>query len=468
MDGAIVRRAAAVQQPGEQITWSWIGRIAMSVSFPRFAVLTLAALLGLVVAETFAQQRSGTPASNAGNSQAPAIARPQIRPWYATNFTPENVAAAQFARNASMVGAGLSAIPPYALGYNPYPSAISTGPVVAPLAPYALTTTPSYNPYATSGSLSTTPGGYGGYSMSTVPYGSWGAPYYNYGNQDPYGSYLQGLASVTSATGQYYQQITQARITREQARQMAIDTHRKQIEFEMWYETVRPTAPKLIAQQAATNLDEARNYASATKIWSGDALNQLFNSILRTGKLNRGPSIALEEDTLHHINLTAAAGGNAGLLKNGASLQWPLVLTDQRFGETPTKLGLKLKDAVAQLKELKKVEPTTLRDADALFKELTDKLNDSADDLTAQQFIEARRYLNQVGQAIRALKDPKAANYFNRTWNARGKTVAELVDFMDKEGLVFAPATSGDEAAYRALYNGLRSFEAGLQGAQNR
>jgi hypothetical protein len=434
------------------------------------AALTLAALLGLGVAETFAQRRPPIrrPFPGPNTYIAPPIAQVQIKPWFATNFTPASVAASQFAYNASLIGAGLSAIPPYAFGYNPYPSVLSTGPVVAPL-PYALSTTAGLNPYATVGSLSTTPGGYGGYSMSTTPYGGYGSPGYGgYGYQDPYGSYLQGLASLTSAEGQYYQQITRARITREQARQMMIDTNRKRIEFEMWYETVRPTTPRLLAQQAATNLDEARNFATSAKIWSGDALNQLRNSINRTGKLNRGPSIALDEDTLNHINLTAAAGGNAGLLKNGADLNWPLVLTQQPFDETRKRLTLKLKDAVAQLKELKKVEPSTLKDADALYKTLVDMFNDSADDLTAQQFIEARRYLNQVGQAIRALKDPKAANYFNRTWNARGKTVAELVDFMDREGLVFAPATSGDEAAYRALYNGLRSFEAGLQTAQNK
>jgi hypothetical protein len=449
-----------------------IGRVAMSVSLPRIAVLSLAALLGFGVTETFAQRMGLAPGQQppTGTQIArpvfyPPFLRPQIKPFFATQFTPQSVAASQFAYNASLVGAGLSAIPPYAFGYPP----LGGGPIVAP-SPYGISTVGGYNPYgAGTGALSTSP--YGGYSLSTTPYGSYGSPYsnYGYGYQDPFGSVLQGLASVTAATGQYYQQIQQARITREQSRQMALDTQRKQIEFEMWYESVRPTAPKLIAKENETNLDEARNYPSATKIWSGDALNQLLRAAIKSGRLNRGPNVPLEEDNLKHINLTdRSSRGNVGLLKDGGKLQWPLVLKEAQFDETTTKLGLEIQNAVQHLKEKQPVPVATLRDADTLFKTLTDKLNDSADDMSPAQYIEAKRYLNQVGNAIRALKDPKAGNFFNNTWNAKGKTVAELVDHMNREGLEFAPATSGDEAAYRSLYNALRSFESGIQASQNR
>jgi hypothetical protein len=251
---------------------------------------------------------------------------------------------------------------------------------------------------------------------------------------------------------------------------MALETQRKEIEFEIWRERVRPTAPKLIALENQTNLDEARNYASPTRIWSGEALNQLLQSILKADRLSRARSSELQEDVLKHINLTdKASRGNVGLLKpladreKRAELPWPDVLRDGPFSETSKELEVKLRNAVDQLKDLRKVEPRVLRDADALFKILTDKLNTSADDLSPAQYIEAKRFLNQVGQAIRGLKSPRAANYFTDLWKARGKNVAEVVENMRKEGLVFAPATSGDEAAYNALYVALRNFESGLQ-----
>jgi len=110
------------------------------------------------------------------------------------------------------------------------------------------------------------------------------------------------------------------------------------------------------------------------------------------------------------------------------------------------------------------VPQALLKDIRGDFKALNDKLNESADELSPSQYIEARRFLNQLSAAIKALSDPKVANYFNNTWNARGSNVAELVSHMTKQGLTFAPAAPGDEAAYRAVYDALRTFEAGLPG----
>jgi hypothetical protein len=442
----------------------------MTISLSRIAILALAGLVGVV--ELFAQRAEGQinrpppgfmgPRFNLANVARPAPI--QLLPFQA--YTPSGVAARQFAFNAAVVGAGMSNIPPYAFGF---PSPLLSAGGVAPISPFALSTFAG-NPYATSATLSTSPyGSSSGYGLSTSGGGYGGGYGSGYGYQDPTGAALQGIASVTAATGQYYNQIQRARLLREQSRQAAIETQRKQIEFDLWYDTVRPTAPKLIRKQQENELDEARNYASSTRVWSGEALNQLLRSVVRSGKLNRGPNIGLEEDTLKHINLTdKSSRGNVGLLKDGVKLHWPQVLRGEDFEKPAKELEVTLRNAVEQIKELKKVSTTTLNDADALYKQLTNRLNDSADDLSPAEYIEARRYLNQVGQAVRALKDPKAANYFNNTWNAKGKTVAELVDHLRKEGLEFAPATSGDEAAYTALYNALRNFETGMQGSRNK
>ena len=51
-----------------------------------------------------------------------------------------------------------------------------------------------------------------------------------------------------------------------------------------------------------------------------------------------------------------------------------------------------------------------MKDIKGDFKALTDRLSESADELSPSQYIEARRFLNQLGAAIRALSDPKVAN----------------------------------------------------------
>jgi hypothetical protein len=55
----------------------------------------------------------------------------------------------QYAYNTAVMGRALSTIPPYYLGYNPYPQVINYGPLYGGYNPY-LTGTLGYNPYLTS------------------------------------------------------------------------------------------------------------------------------------------------------------------------------------------------------------------------------------------------------------------------------------------------------------------------------
>jgi hypothetical protein len=93
---------------------------------------------------------------------------------------------------------------------------------------------------------------------------------------------------------------------------------------------------------------------------------------------------------------------------------------------------------------------------------MTQTLRNSVGEMSPTDYIGAQRYLTQLGQAVTALADPKVANYFNKNYSARGKNVAELVKFLSDNGLVFAPAVPGDEPAYRAMYDALAAYDAGM------
>jgi len=442
----------------------------MSRSLRWLAALGLASLT-LVGAPVNARQRLGftgafsprEPTFSANVNRNPFIAPGLTLQQGAFNTAVIGGTQAQLLRSVGLTGPNLSNVLA-AQALSPY----SGGPA---LAPYALSTGAGYNPYLGGGgaaALSASPYG-SGYSMSTAgasytPYGGGGA--YGGGYLDPTGAALQGLSSYVDASGKYWINIGQARLIREESRRSAIDTARKQIEFEQWWDRVRPTAPKMREQERITDLDRARKDPPKTEIWSAQALNTLLNSIKSTGKLNRGPNLELPDETLQHINLTdSAARGNVGMLKEASKLSWPLSLQEPQFDKARKHLSRNLVSAVAMLKEKEPIELATLKDINSDFKTLNDTLNSSADDLSPAQYIEAKRFLNQLKSAIKALSDPKAANYFNNTWNAKGKNVAELVDHLTKEGLEFAPAAPGDEAAYNALYNNLRAFEAGVQSA---
>jgi hypothetical protein len=409
----------------------------------------------------------------------------------------------QAAFNFGTVASAYGSVKPFLYGFNPFIAGAKTivnpggggyGPFNSPFGGYGgysplLSTGGSsspaialggygggYNPYLGGGStLSTSPYG-GGYSLSTT--GSPGnsstySPYNSYGG---YGGYqiptaaanLQSVASLTSATGGYWVNIGQARLLREQSRQAALETARKQVEFERWYESMKLKAPEMRARELATDLERARNNPPALDIWSARSLNELLRSVQNAGKgaLRRGPTISLDEDILRQINVTADRGttGSIAMLKGDGNLNWPEPLTEKQFDDVRKKLDRNLRLAVATLKAKDQITPSTLRDINGDFRALTTLVNESANDLSPGQYIEAKRYLNQLAQAIKSLSNPRAANYFNNVWIAKGKTVAELMDHMTREGLTFAPSAPGEEAAYSSLYQSLRSFEAGIQG----
>jgi hypothetical protein len=103
-----------------------------------------------------------------------------------------------------------------------------------------------------------------------------------------------------------------------------------------------------------------------------------------------------------------------------------------------------------------------LKDIRAELSRLNAVLVATVGDLSPSQYVQARRYLHHVEDALKALENPSVAYYFNGSWVARCKTVAELVQYMLDRGLVFAPAVAGDDDAYQALYRALQALAAGL------
>jgi len=99
-------------------------------------------------------------------------------------------------------------------------------------------------------------------------------------------------------------------------------------------------------------------------------------------------------------------------------------------------------------------------------KSLDDLLDKKIGDLTMSQFMEAKRYTAYLAEGIRTLGEPDVQNYFNRKYEARGKTVPDLIDYMNKEGLVFVNSIPGSEAPYRTLYTFLAAYEDAVASGQ--
>src|SRR5439155_27314461 len=91
-----------------------------------------------------------------------------------------------------------------------------------------------------------------------------------------------------------------------------------------------------------------------------------------------------------------------------------------------------------------------------------DKLTGRIRDVSPDDYIQAKHYLQDLKGALKILKRPDVAKHINNEYAVNAKTVNELVKNMNSVGVRFAKARDGEEWAYNALYRALLSYDLGL------
>jgi hypothetical protein len=387
----------------------------------------------------------------------PTLTRPPSGADGKNGPAPPSATAPVVPPNTAVLGKGPANIPP-PTGYDPYAGrVVSTAPAVAPIG-YAPPPAMSAAPYT----MSTAP-------APTIPYGTPGAPYsmpYGYGGRGRgynYGAALQGVASATAATGQYWQDIEQARITREQANQAHLDTRKKQIEAELWYESIKPTAPSMAAAQRKADLEWARDDAPRTEIWSGRTLNVLLQSILRSPAPLSGPNIALEPATMRGLNLKdQSTRGSLAMTKDDGKIIWTETLQDAPFDAVRNHFTTGFAAATRSVLEGEAPGRSTIKELRNDLKGMRDKLDDMVGEIPPGRYTESSRLLRQLNETVDGLANPRLVKSASASWKANVHTVRDLVGHCIKNGVEFGPALDGDEAAYTTAYYAIRAYERGV------
>jgi tRNA A-37 threonylcarbamoyl transferase component Bud32 len=274
---------------------------------------------------------------------------------------------------------------------------------------------------------------------------------------------LGAAADAIKSSGRFAVQQQQAVMVREQVQAERIANRRKMLD-EYLYE--RDQLPTPEDERERTRNPESRRALgdpSLVEIWSGQALNDLLFRLVRSAPRMPPPSVPsgepLDPNVLKRINVAGAKhGGNVGLLKNGGRLNWPPALSGADLKEERERISSLAADAVKAAGSNKRVDADRLRRMSADIDGLQKQLVRDVAELAPAQYIEAKRFLNQLKDALTILDQPDAASFLNGKYAARGKTVAELVKNMREYGLKFAPAVPGDEAAYVALYRSLAAY----------
>jgi hypothetical protein len=355
------------------------------------------------------------------------------------------------------------------VGFNPgVPSAINPGAAAAFNPALASPTNPLASAAYSGALLSGQANPYAGSTTNGLSNG-YGSGYGSYYESD-IGAFLRGTAETVNSQGKWMVSLQQASLLKEQVRQAALETRRKQVEQ---YNSERQQTPTFAqARDSSSNQQLLRslNNPPESEVFSGQALNDLLADIAKTDQpAARGPAATIDKEVLRHINLTSGRGtATAALLKNDGRLTWPLAL----LGEG-AKADRELIDSLARaaMRQAQNggVDAGTLGQLDVASHRLRQKLTAEVADLSPRQYIDASRFIGQLDDAIRVLGRPDAGDYVSRNTSAEGKDVAELVRNMTGKGMRFAPATPGDEPTYLALHRALVIYDgAGSQVASDR
>jgi len=279
------------------------------------------------------------------------------------------------------------------------------------------------------------------------------------------GDILRGAASAMDASSRNLTATQDARIRREQWQQARLETRRKMLDEYYYEQSLIPPLSQRLEDERQERVRQARNLAPMTEIISGSALNELLKDIQKVQSQRglTGTFVPLETELLSRISLTgvASAGGNNNFFPADGRLQWPLALQDDRF-EAKTK---EIDGTVAELVKQAQggqVQGKTYKKLRTQLDALRGEVRVAIEDMTPTENVQARRFVDQLTQAAKTFEDPNVANFFNGKWSAQGNSIGELVDFMTKNGLRFAPAAPGNEQFYNALYQGIVQYHTGL------
>jgi hypothetical protein len=284
-------------------------------------------------------------------------------------------------------------------------------------------------------------------------------PYNPYAAPSIYPNYLSGAADVIDSQGQMMMSQQQAFLTKEQVRSAKIDNRRKALDESLYERAVTPTTEDDRERQRIENVRRSRNDPPLTEIWSARALNDLLGAIQKQqAQRVQGPAIPLDGQMLQRINMTGGRSDSSlALIRNGGRLHWPLGLAGDEFEASRKELDA-LSARAFQDAQNGAVGPDTILKMTKAIDSVSRELRKNVADIPPNDYIAAKRFVNDMNGTIRSLQDPNLSNFAAPKWSESGTTVADMTQQMTRQGLRFAPSVPGDESAYVALHRAMVAY----------
>lgn len=294
-------------------------------------------------------------------------------------------------------------------------------------------------------------------------FGGWGSVYPN-GPGFNAGAALAGSADVTRAYGDVVVSQESARILAEQAKQAKIETKKKAFDQMLYEKANTPTYFETLSKENANILARRMNFPAQVEITDGTTLNTmlpLLQSLATEGAM--GPPIPISQAVVDQLNISTSIKGSVGLLRDGGRVDWPLGLQ----GKNQEKLD-KLLPQAYQGAATGKLTPKLMKEVRSEMSAMRETLRVqvSKDEIDTGTYFTAIQFYNSLSASIDALGRPDARRQLSGALSPKARNVQELVEFVSGNGLKFAPATPGNEAAYQVAHDAFVRYARTASGSQ--
>lgn len=277
------------------------------------------------------------------------------------------------------------------------------------------------------------------------------------------GAALQGSASVSQAYGDVIVQQENARILREKANQAKIDTKRKAFDEMMYEKANTPSYVEELTKEKQNILNRMMNFPIRSEVSDGKTLNVMLPFLQSLSTYGtQGPPIVLPQSAVRELNVSSTGGSSIGILRDGGRVDWPIALI------TPQQKKLdKLLPAAYDAAGAGMLTPKLMKD---IRTEMTSMREDMRtrlknEEIETSSYLQAIEFYNSLLSSVDALERPDTRKQISGAYQARGRNVQELVDYMTENGLQFAPAAPGAENSYKVVHDAFTRYARAAQGS---
>lgn len=209
----------------------------------------------------------------------------------------------------------------------------------------------------------------------------------------------------------------------------------------------------------ADALPRALAGADEGELLSGEALNHILTATLAAeAKGAKAVSAYLPPRLLDEVRFGTQAGDALNLVRQWNKLPFPAAFDAPELLDLRDTLERDFAAVAVPLLAGKPIDPAKLLKLEQTLKRVDEAAPAVIRNLSFEDAIASRRFLNQFANGVRALKVPANVGLVSSTWATEGANVAELVKHMAKYKLQFSAAPRGSDSAYFALHRAMATY----------